>query len=216
MKFKVHFMKKEEEYIRDLTEIRSMMERSTKFVSLAGWSGVLVGLYALAGTYIAYRLIPSDAKAINDLTDNNPAFSDIVLNLSALAIVVLLLAIGTAMFLSYRKAMQNGEKLWTPTSRRLLINMAIPLGTGGLFVIILLFKGLVGLIVPSMLIFYGLTLINASKFTFEEMKSLGIIEILLGLAAAWYMSYGLLFWGIGFGIVHVIYGIYLHQRYEKK
>jgi hypothetical protein len=206
-------MKNEQEYIRDLTEIRTMMERSTKFVSLAGWSGVLVGLYALAGSYIAYRLIPTDTDAINYMTHES---SGVVLNLLALAIVILILAIATAIFLSYRKAKKGGEKLWTPTSRRLIINMAIPLGTGGLFIIILFFKGLIGLIIPSMLIFYGLTLINASKYTFEEIKSLGIIEILLGLTAAYYMSYGLLLWGIGFGIVHVIYGIYLHQRYEKK
>jgi hypothetical protein len=132
-----------------------------------------------------------------------------------LAIAVLTLAFNTAMILSYRKAHSRGEKFWDPTSRRLLVNFMVPLIAGGILILIFLSKGLIGLIAPLTLIFYGLSLYNAGKFTYSEVKSLGLIEIALGLMSAYFVGYGLLFWALGFGIAHIIYGIYMHYRYER-
>lgn len=205
-------MKKEQEYTKDLIEIRSMMERSTKFLSLTGWSGIMAGIYALVGVYIANRLTIDGNVALYDMTGQELSGN---LNLLLLAIAVLVLAIVTALFLSHRKCKKTGEKLWNAASRRLIINMAIPLATGGLFILILFSKGLSGLILPSTLIFYGLTLLNASKFTYGEIRYLGIIEIVLGLIAAYFIEYGLVCWAVGFGLMHIVYGIYLHLRYEK-
>jgi hypothetical protein len=204
-------MKTEQEYIKDLNEIRSMMERSAKFLSLTGWSGIMAGIYALAGTYLAWKLFyvyPDDVLGIQGLPGNG-------LNLILLALSILVLAIGTAVLLSYRKSQRKGERLWNSAARRLVINMAIPLATGGLLILILILKGLYGLLVPLTLIFYGLALLNASKFTYEEVRYLGIIEILLGLFAAYFIVYGLLFWAVGFGVMHIIYGIYMHLKYES-
>jgi hypothetical protein len=212
---KVYFMKTEQDYTRDVTEIRSMMERSTKFLSLTGWSGIIAGLYALAGACIAHTLIDNNGDAIMYNMADRQEISGNVLNLFLLAFVILVLAIGTAIFLSYRKSKKIGERLWNAAARRLVINMAIPLVTGGVFILILFSKALLGLILPATLLFYGLTLINASNFTYEEIKYLGIIDIVLGLMAAYFIAYGLLFWAIGFGIMHIIYGIYLHLKYEK-
>lgn len=209
-------MKTEQEYIKDLTEIRSMMERSTRFLSLTGWSGIMAGIYALAGSYIAYKLFYlNSSDNVNYSSIERQEISGNVINLILLALVILALAIGTAVFLSYRKSKKSGERLWNAAARRLIINMAIPLVTGGIFILILISKGLLGLIAPLTLIFYGLALLNASKFTFEEFKYLGIIEIVLGLIASYFIGYALLFWAIGFGIMHIIYGIYMHLRYEK-
>jgi hypothetical protein len=76
-------------------------------------------------------------------------------------------------------------------------------------------RGLVGLVAPMSLIFYGLALYNASQFTYEEVRSLGLIQIVLGLLGAYFVSYGLLFWAIGLGVAHIVYGIYMHYRYER-
>jgi uncharacterized membrane protein len=132
-----------------------------------------------------------------------------------LAIIILILAIGTAIFLSYKKANKRGEKLWNATAKRLLMNMAVPLVAGGLLILVLISKGLIGLIAPFTLIFYGLALYNASKFTYQEVKSLGLVQIGFGLISAYFVGYGLLFWALGFGLVHIIYGIYMHYRYER-
>lgn len=208
-------MESEQKYIRDLSEIRSIMERSTKFLSLSGLSGVMAGIYALAGAYIAYELFYTDADSVLYNTTDRPEISGNVLNLVLLAMIVLALAIGTAIFLSYRKSRKRGEKVWNSAARRLLLNMAIPLVAGGIFILILISKGLLGLIAPVTLIFYGMALINAGKFTYEEVKSLGIIEIVLGLIASYYVGYGLLLWAVGFGLMHIVYGIYMHLKYEK-
>jgi hypothetical protein len=132
-----------------------------------------------------------------------------------LAILVLIMAIGTAIFLSYRKADKRSEKIWNSTSKRLLIDMAVPLLAGGILIIVLLSKGFIGLMAPISLLFYGLAIYNASKFTFNEMKFLGLIQIGLGLLSSYFIEYGLLFWALGFGVVHIVYGIYMHFRHDR-
>ncbi len=207
-------MKEEQDYIRDIAEMRSMMERTSKFLSLSGLAGMMAGLYALSGAYIAYKFFNFNPDEIVYSTTSG-RLSSSLLKVIFLAFIILILAIGTAMFLSYKKANKKGEKLWNATAKRLLINMAVPLIVGGLLILILISKGFIGLIAPFTLLFYGLALYNASKFTYEEVRSLGLIEIGLGLISSYFVGYGLLFWALGFGVVHIIYGIYMHYRYER-
>lgn len=205
------YMKKEQDYIQDLAEIRSMMERSSKFLSLSGWAGVLAGIYALSGSYIAYNVYHFNPDEIA----YTPAEASNLSMIVFLAIAVLMLAIGSAMVLSYRKANRRGEKIWNATSRRMMMNMTVPLATGGTFSLILLSKNFIGLIAPSTLLFYGLALYTASKFTYDEIKLLGLIQMGLGLLGSYFIEYSLFLWAIGFGVVHIIYGIYMHFRYER-
>ena len=214
MNYKVLSMATEEKYISDLTEIRSMMERSTRFLSLTGWSGIMAGVYALAGSFLAYRIISAEGSGLIPLlvpTGQLSGLNELIL----LAFAVLIFALGTAVILSRLKTQKSGERLWNPAARRLVFNLAVPLVTGGIFIFILVANGLTGLIAPASLIFYGLALLNASKFTFEELKYFGIIEIILGLLATYYFEFGLFFWALGFGIMHIVYGIYMHLKYEK-
>lgn len=208
-------MKEEQNYIQDIAEMRSMMERSSKFLSLSGLAGIMAGIYALAGAYIAYKFFYFNPDEIVYDTLKSGSLSFSLLKVIFLAITILILAIGTAIFLSYKKANKRGEKLWNATAKRLLINMAVPLIAGGLLILILISKGLIGFIAPFTLLFYGLALYNASKFTYEEVRSLGLIQIGLGLISSYFVGYGLLFWAFGFGVVHIIYGIYMHYKYER-
>ncbi len=208
-------MKEEQDYSRDIADIRSMMERSSKFGSLSGWAGIMAGIYALAGAYIAWKVL--DFHPYNTLYTSMET-GDLLSGLLPvffLALGVLILAACTAFFFSYKRAQQRGEKLWNATSRRLLVNMAVPFVTGGLLILILISKGLIGLIAPFTLLFYGLALYNGSKFTYEEVRILGVIQIILGLISAVFVEYGLLIWAVGFGIIHIIYGIYIHYKYER-
>jgi len=201
-------MKEEKDYIQDIAEIRSMMERSTKFLSLSGLSGVLAGIYALIGAYYAYRIIGFNPDSIQYTHEN-------VQHIILIAIAVLIAAIGTAIIFSMTKANKSGENIWNVSAKRLAINMLVPLVTGGLFILVLISNKLIGLVAPSSLIFYGIALYNASKFTYEDVKSLAVIEICLGLLSAYFINYSLLIWAIGFGIVHMFYGIYIYYRFEK-
>lgn len=208
-------MKEEQDYIQDIAEIRSMMERSSKFLSLSGLAGVMAGFYALAGAWIAYSVLNFNPSDITYGTVSNGGNVSGLPQLILLATVILVLAVGTAVLFSHRKAKQRGESIWNATSRRLLASMAVPLLAGGVLTLILIFKNLIGLVAPLTLIFYGLSLYNASKFSYDDVKYLGLIQIGLGLLSSWFIGYGLLFWAIGFGVVHIIYGIYIHIRYER-
>ncbi|HKL04167.1 MAG TPA: hypothetical protein VJ911_10845 [Cryomorphaceae bacterium] len=207
-------MKKDQDYISDIAEIRSMMERSSKFLSLSGWAGIMAGIYSLAGAYVAYRIMGADPGDVST-TYANVNISSKIPQLIALAAIVLILAVGTAVYFSGKRAGKRSEKLWNPTSKRLLTAMAVPLVAGGILILILLANGIVGLAAPLTLIFYGLALYGAGKFTYPEIKSLGIIEICLGLIGAYFIGYGLIIWALGFGVFHIAYGIYMHFKYER-
>jgi hypothetical protein len=207
-------MKDKQDYIRDIAEMRTMMERSSRFMSLSGLAGIMAGIYALAGVFIAYKFFGFDPEAYNreNISTSNASG---LMNVIILAMVVLLLAVGTAILLSSKKAKKSGERSWNPIAKRMVFHMAVPLVAGGLLILIVILKGLAGWMIPFSLIFYGLALFNASKFTYGEVSSLGLIQVALGLFSVYFTGLGLLFWAIGFGIVHIIYGIYMHYRYER-
>ncbi len=211
--FQSTFKMSEERYLEDLKDIKDIMNRSSRFVSLSGLSGVFAGLFALGGAYAAYKIVYTDQNYLAYRVASITAESKIAL--LAIASVTLILAIGTGIFLTTREAKKKNQHLLDHNAKRLLINLAIPLATGGVLCLLLLSKGLIGLIAPLTLIFYGLGLVNASKYTLGEVRSLGLIQVLLGLLATYYIGYGLLFWSIGFGLLHIVYGIVMHIRYKS-
>ena len=192
------------------------MNRSSRFISLSGLAGVFAGCYAIIGAVIAKMLLAENASFYNESVSTGTINSELTFDLFLIAMAVLTLAIGTAIFLTTRKARKNGQKIWDSTSKRLVVNFFAPLLAGGVFCLVLLQYGLIGLIAPCMLIFYGLALIHASKYTFADLRSLGYANLLLGLIATQFIGFGLYFWAIGFGIFHIIYGIWMHNKYDRK
>lgn len=198
----------------ELASIRSLMERSSRFLSLSGLSGVMAGIYALIGAFIGYRVVTKKYGSLtisDSFTDNSLVYYQLLLIASA----ILLLSVLTCLLLSIRQAKKKGENYWNPVSKRLISSMAIPLFTGGLFIIILLIKAEYNLIASACLIFYGLSLISASQYTFSDVKWLGFCQITLGLLAALIPEFGLLFWVFGFGLLHIIYGAVMHFKYNR-
>ncbi len=205
-------MKSEHEYFNDLTQIRSMMERSTKFLSLAGWSGIVAGVIGL----LASILVIWQTSALGSGLLVRADFSrpdDVAIMIIALTALVLSVAM-VALF-SGRKARSQNQPVWNAAARRLIFSMAVPLAVGGVLSILLGVFGIAGLIPAATLLFYGVAMFVAGNFTFSEMRYMGIIEMILGLWAVCQPQYSLVIWGIGFGALHIVYGIYLHLRYEK-
>ena len=203
---------KNEKYLQDISEIKQLMNRSSRFISLSGLSGVFAGIYAIVGAVVAGSLLENE-----NLNSVDPNISDELLSqLFLVAVAVLVLALGTAVFLTTRKAGRNGQKIWESTTKRLLINFFAPLTAGGLFCLVLVQYELIGLIAPAMLIFYGLSLIHASKYTFGDLRSLGYANLVLGLIATQFLSFGIYFWAIGFGLFHIVYGIWMYKKYDRK
>ena len=194
-----------ENYLKDIQDIKKMMDRSSQFLSLSGLAGVMAGIYALAGAYIV------NALSEESYTLESDTFKFILL----VAIAVLVLSVVTAFLLTMQKAKKQGETIWNSASKRLAINFLIPLGTGGVFALLLMKNHYYGLIAPITLIFYGLSLINASKYTVRDVRYLGLTIIIIGLFATAYMGYGLEFWALGFGVCHIIYGTVMHFKYDR-
>ncbi len=68
--------------------------------------------------------------------------------------------------------------------------------------------------VASTLIFYGLAVISAGKFTFGEIHWLGVLEVVTGLICLLLPQWSVFLWAIGFGIIHIGYGLFMHLRYK--
>lgn len=190
---------------QDLASIRNLMERSSKFISLSGLSGILAGIYALSGSAFAY------------FTLNKPTLShdDLITKIIFAAILVLLASVTTGLALSARKAKRNGQKVWGAASRSLLFQMMVPLLTGGVLILLDLNNNKFDCLAAFCLVFYGLALISASSFTFTDIKYLGLGEVVLGLISAVYPNYSLLLWALGFGLLHIVYGSIMYLKYDK-
>jgi len=204
----------EKDYRKDISEIRSMMERSSRFISLSGLSGVMAGFYALIAAFIAFRIAYTfETIEYQDVLIRNVRGKKFELVLIALS--TLALATVTGAILTKKKARKHDMPSWDNNAKKLVINLLIPLLAGGVIVVIFYQYGLIRLIAPMTLVFYGLGLINASHYTYRDIRLLGISEVLLGLLACIFTGYGLLFWSIGFGLLHIIYGAAMYFKYER-
>ena len=201
------------DYLQDLSDIKNIMNRSTRFLSLSGLSGIMAGIYALIGAVLARMALKNAGFYSYNNNTINP--NNLELKLIGIALAVALLSVITAYIFTKKKANKKGVKIWNATTKRLLFHFLIPLITGGIFSLILLNQGFYGFVAPATLIFYGLAVVNASNYTFSNVKYLGIAEIILGLIAMNYIGYGLYFWAIGFGVFHIIYGILMYFFVEK-
>jgi hypothetical protein len=205
-----------EQSLETLQDIKRMMERSSRFISLSGLSGVSAGICALVGAYVGRGMIRAYME--NAVTASFPAEARDVFELQmfGLAMAVLLAALVTSTLFTWRKARRNQLPIWDHASKKLAVNMAIPLLAGGFFVIGLLTHAGWNYVAPACLVFYGLALVNASKYTLTDIRYLGLLEIALGCICMYFPHEGLYFWTAGFGILHIIYGLIMWWKYERK
>jgi hypothetical protein len=201
----------------DLSHIKTMMERSSRFISLSGLSGVSAGTVALLGAYISLPYVKGEEDfRIKALDENLNVFTLLFNNyLFWIAAGTFLVALVSAFLFTWRKSKNQGIKMWGLSSKNLMLAVCVPMAAGALLLFRLLSYGTFGLVAPVCLIFYGLGLINASKYTFGEIKILGYLELILGLVSMYFMGYGLYFWALGFGVLHIVYGLYMWFKYEK-
>ena len=200
-------------YHEDLSHIRSMMERSSRFISLSGLSGVFAGLAAITGAIYVYFAF--QREGIDYFAGQRNLFSAGLVNeLIVTGTGILLVAILSGYFFTASKSRKKGLKIWDATTKRLLITFAVPLVAGGVFCLALLYHHLFVFIAPATLIFYGLALVSAERYTLPDVKYLGYCQIALGLLSLFFLGWGLVTWTIGFGVLHVVYGLIMHKKYK--
>lgn len=171
---------------------------SPKFISISGISSILIGIYALVGSFYVHQVLQS----INTYTS-----LDHVFDIFTAAITVLLLSIATGIIIAKRKGVREKQPIWNSASKLMLSNICIPLLTGACITIVLLVKGYYSLIAGILLLFYGLSLVSVSDFSSNRLRWLGIINVVLGLTALWYTKNALYLLVAGFGGLHIVYGV---------
>jgi uncharacterized membrane protein YidH (DUF202 family) len=201
------------QHLENIQEIRSIMEKSTRFLSLSGLSGVMAGVSALLGAFIASYRINSFR---NDFYTGSDNFEKLERDLFLIAIGVLVFAILFAFLFTSKKAKKAGEKIWNRTSKKILFNLSIPLLTGGFVVLFMIYHQLFVFIAPLTLIFYGLACINSSHQTVRDIFYLGLTCVLLGMMNLFFLGQGILFWSLGFGVAHILYGTLMYFKYDRK
>lgn len=217
MYFKVLFMTEQNQQpLETLQDIKRMMERSSRFISLSGLSGIAAGICALVGAWFAYKELEPYYKGYNDRGGySGEDFQTLKFRLLVIALAVLAAALVSSFYFTWRKARQNKLPVWDLTAKRLMTNMLIPLVSGGLFLLAMYQYNEWRFIAPACLVFYGLALVNAGKYTLTDVRYLGLFQILLGLISTQFVGYGLYFWAAGFGVLHIIYGFVMWWKYEK-
>lgn len=212
-------MEHQKEQLEAIKDIRNLMERSSRFLSLSGLAGIAIGIAAIAGIAAAYAYM---GLAIDQggyhtliLNENGEPNGDIFRFLLMDVLLVLVFSIVTVTIMAMKKAEKQGLPKWDGTAKRLSVQLAVPMLSGAILSMILLRHGLIEFIAPVSLIFYGLALFNASKYTVDDIQYFGIAEILTGLLAAIFIDFGLLFWAFGFGMLHIVYGTRIYFKYEK-
>ena len=210
-------MKEEKFNLEDLKEIKGLMERSVRFLSLSGLASIIIGFIALAGiisTLIFLGKSPLEPSLIpwGDTVKGISVDQFILLN--SINILVLSLAIAAAFAIKNQKKAK--EPLWNKVSQNLLFNLFTPLFSGGILCLIFIDHGLEIYLAGTSLLFYGLSIIGISKFSFDELKYFGLIQILLGLTALYFLAFSVQIWALGFGFLHIIYGLRIFKNFESK
>jgi hypothetical protein len=210
-----------EDHLQALNDIRSMMQRSTRFMSLSGLSGISAGICALIGAGVAFYYLGKVPFAGEQLyyerLAGSPRWGINWIEFSVWAgSIVLIAALSFAIFFTTRQARKKGQQIWDQTTWRMLVNLSIPLVIGAIFCLVFYLRGDIGLVAPATLVFYGLGLVNASKYSLRDLKFLGLLECGLGCIGLFYVGYGLELWAIGFGVLHIAYGTYMWWKYERE
>ena len=201
-----------------LQEIRSIMDRSARFISLSGWSGIWAGSTALIGACIAYNWMQKpEYKYIRIEAGEGSInyFDPFIQRFILLAFGVFVIAFIGGIYFTFRKANRNGQKLWNNASRQMLYQLFFPLFAGAVFTLMFIYYGCGMFIAPTCLVFYGLALISASRYTLSDIRYLGTLDVALGCAALFFPGYGLYFWALGFGVLHILYGAVMWNKYDK-
>lgn len=212
--YKVLFMDSQHPPLETLQDIKRMMERSSRFISLSGWSGISAGICALVGAWAAHHRTGTYIRWRRGSDYDNP--TALLTDLSFIATITFIAAFISAFLFTWVRSKRSGTPMWDRTVQRLAWNTILPMVIGGLVILRAMQWGYFDFVAPGCLIFYGLALVNASKYTLGEIRYLGYGQLVLGIINLWVPVGGLYFWAAGFGILHIVYGAMMWWKYERK
>lgn len=194
-----------------LSDIRRMMERSSRFHSLSGFSLVAAGICGLLGmVWVKFLILPTANPDYSGMSANSFLRDRLIVA----ALCVLVAAVLSGYLFTWLKTRKKGLPLWNMIFRKVAVSFLIPMVAGGALAIGMIFYEEYHFIAAVCLLFYGLALVNAAHNTVTEIRTLGILEILAGIFCL-FSGYKLLSLSLGFGILNILYGIIIWYRYKE-
>lgn len=210
MFYKVLYMDSQHPPLETLQDIKRIMERSSRFISLSGWSGISAGICALLGAWFAHHRI------MEYIHTRRGGATSLLQDLIIIAAITFIAAFVSAFLFTWIRSKRSGTPMWDRTVQRLFWNTVLPMVVGGLVILRAMQAGYYEFVAPGCLIFYGLALVNASKYTLGEVRYLGYGQLVLGIINMWATVGGLYFWAAGFGVLHIVYGALMWWKYERQ
>ena len=200
-----------------------MMDRSSRFISLSGLSGIAAGLCGLAGAWAIQRwfsALPLEVQNsfFNAGNSNQPGASlsgAATSQLLQISLVTFIAAVIVAFLFTWLRSKKNNTPLWGGATRRLLWATLIPIVAGAIFLYKTMQGGAYFLLAPGCLVFYGLSLLQGGRYTVSEVKYLGITMMGCGIICLFFPEKGVALWAFGFGVLHIVYGALMWWRYER-
>lgn len=203
---------KHQQHLENLSELKGILSRNTRFLSFSGLAGVIAGVLALIGQTVAVMYYLSHPEI--DITKKlAPEHAIVFLTISA---AIMILSVGVGYVLTNKNIKKTGEKLNSGLIKNTLLNICLPIAVGGVMCLMAYMQGH-NMVIPSyMLLFYGLALFGGSKYSFDDLKMVGSAFILLGMVSYFDPSLSIFTWGLGFGILHIVYGLQIYFQRERK
>ncbi len=184
----------------NLRVIRQLMERSTKYSTFSGFSGILAGAASITGCLVTRSLSQTDPAAFR------------VAFLVTWSLVILF-AIGADYLLTKRRAARVGKRVLSRLGKQMFLASAPGLGTGALLTLYFLRHNLLGDIYPVWMLCYGIAVCAVGLFSQREVSYLGAAFLLAGAATLLFCpTFGLPMMAVTFGAFHILYGIAVSRK----
>lgn len=189
----------------NLRVIRELMERSTRYTTFSGYSGVLAGTASITGCIITWLLQQGPSGLY-------PARVPFLLTWS----LVVLFAIGADYLLTKRHAARVGKHILSRLGQQMAFASLPGLGTGALLTLLLVRHHLLNEVYPLWMLCYGIAICAVGLFSQREVKYLGALFLCAGALTLVLIQgqpgWGLPMMALSFGGFHIVWGVLMARR----
>jgi hypothetical protein len=178
----------------NLRFIRATMENATAFTGISGKGYALAGLTAIAAAWIA-------------------AQQTLPLLWLAVWLLEATLACSVTLLLSADKARRQGKSLWSGSGRKLLFAFLPTMAVGAVVTLAFYLQGNTVLLPGLWLILYGAGVMTAGAHSIRPVPLMGFLFIMLGSAQLLVPATTNLTLALGFGGLHLAFGILIWRQH---
>ena len=180
--------------VDDLRFIRETMARSASFTAVPGWGQVAMGSTALVAAWISSRQASSLAWFHTWIGEA-------------------MIAAATALVAMQIKAQRTAVPLTSGPGRKFAFSFLPPVAVGALLTPVLYRAGLAHALPGTWLLLYGAGVVTGGAFSVSIVPVMGASFMLAGVVALLVPAWGSACMAVGFGGLHILFGILIARRH---